>query len=152
MDFPPRCFRTLSSALVFEPDCSLSSPAPHPARKWFRVTFCHFKIVHSLCIGFLQNLLAPCSWCSSWSQLLTWCSSGLAGCSSPAQSCSSELKKHKITLILREFGPRLVVSEDEGEGEFEKVKVPFGTDRLRGRRLIGIKILLLHFFCKLEDL
>ena len=61
-------------------------------------------------------------------------------------------KKHKITLILREFGPRLVVSEDEGEGEFEKVKVPFGTDRLRGRRLIGIKILLLHFFCKLEDL
>ena len=40
----------------------------------------------------------------------------------------------------------MVVSEDEGEGEFEKVKVPFGTDRLRGRRLIGIKILLLHFF------
>ena len=35
-----------------------------------------------------------------------------------------------------EFKPRLVVSEDEGEGEFEKVKVPFGTDRLRGRRLL----------------
>ena len=32
MDFPPRCLRTLSSTLVCEPACSLSSPAPHPAK------------------------------------------------------------------------------------------------------------------------
>ena len=49
-----------------------------------------------------------------------------------------------------EFKPRLVVSEDEGEGEFEKVKVPFGTDRLRGRRLL-IKILVYRSFLEVLD-
>ena len=40
-----------------------------------------------------------------------------------------------IVQLITNKKPLFVVSEDEGEGEFEKVKVPFGTDRLRGRRL-----------------
>ena len=57
---PPRCLRTWSSALVFELDCSLSSPAPHQAKKWSwlivpwlkRCAFVHFlRIYWHLVVG-----------------------------------------------------------------------------------------------------